>query len=122
MNWMTKSAAMLVAESGSRMSLKKRIGPAPSIRAASTSSSGTVRKNWRKRKVAVAEAISGGLARALELPMPEIVLMDLDAELARVELSEGLAGKSPDREKAKARVNRLMREVDKCIALLGRPE
>ena len=36
-----------------------RIGPAPSMRAASTSSSGTVRKNWRNRKVAVAEAISG---------------------------------------------------------------
>jgi len=39
--------------------LKKRIGPAPSMRAASTSSSGTVRKNCRNRKVAVADAISG---------------------------------------------------------------
>jgi hypothetical protein len=29
------------------------------MRAASASSSGMVRKNWRKRKVAVAEAISG---------------------------------------------------------------
>jgi len=36
-------------------------------------------------KALVAEAISGGLARALDLPMPEIVLMDLDAELARTE-------------------------------------
>ena len=36
-----------------------RIGPAPSMRAASTSSSGTVRKNWRNRNVAVADAISG---------------------------------------------------------------
>ena len=36
-------------------------------------------------KALVAEAIAGGLARALELPMPEIVLMDLDAELARTE-------------------------------------
>ena len=59
MNWMTKSAAMLVVDSGSSTSLKKRSGPAPSMRAASTSSSGTVMKNWRKRKVAVAEAISG---------------------------------------------------------------
>ena len=59
MNWITKSAAMLVLESGTRMSRKKRIGPAPSMRAASSSSSGTVRKNWRNRKVAVAEAISG---------------------------------------------------------------
>lgn len=50
---------MLVVDRGSSTSLKKRSGPAPSTRAASTSSSGTVRKNWRNRKVAVAEAISG---------------------------------------------------------------
>ena len=61
MNWMTNSAAMLVLESGNSTSLKNRIGPAPSMRAASASSSGTVRKNWRKRKVAVAEAINGSV-------------------------------------------------------------
>ncbi|MCY1557095.1 hypothetical protein D9M68_939110 [compost metagenome] len=59
MNWMTNSAAMLVDDSGNSTSQKKRIGPAPSTRAASTSSSGTVRKNWRNRKVAVALAMSG---------------------------------------------------------------
>ena len=32
-------------------------------------------------------------------------------------LADSLAGGSGDREKARARVNRLMREVDKCIAL-----
>ena len=47
---------------------------------------------------------------------------ELDAELARMQLTEGLAGGGRNREKARARVNRLMREVDKCIALLGRPE
>ena len=46
---------------------------------------------------------------------------ELDAELARMQLTEGLAGESRNREKARARVNRLMREVDKCIALLGQP-
>ena len=44
---------------------------------------------------------------------------ELDGELARMQLTEGLAGESRNREKARARVNRLMREVDKCIALLG---
>lgn len=43
----------------------------------------------------------------------------LDAELGRMQLAEGLAGGGPNREKARARVNRLMREVDKCIALVG---
>ena len=38
-----------------------------------------------------------------------------------MQLTEGLAGESRNREKARARVNRLMREVDKCIALLGQP-
>ncbi len=41
----------------------------------------------------------------------------LDAELGRMRLADSLAGGSGDREKARARVNRLMREVDKCIAL-----
>src|SRR6478752_2657736 len=66
MNWITKSAAMLVLDSGSTTSQKKRIGPAPSMRAASTSSSGIVRKNWRKRKVAVADAMSGSTRPAYE--------------------------------------------------------
>ena len=49
-------------------------------------------------------------------------IRELDGELSRMQLTEGLAGESRNREKARARVNRLMREVDKCIALLGRPE
>lgn len=48
-------------------------------------------------------------------------IRELDAELQRMQLTEGLAGGKQNREKARARVNRLMREVDKCIALLGRP-
>ena len=52
-------AAIEVRLIGSRMSQKKRIGEAPSTRAASASSSGTLRKNWRNRNVAVAEAIRG---------------------------------------------------------------
>ena len=43
----------------------------------------------------------------------------LRTDLHRKELVEGLAGDSRNRDKARARVNRLMREVDKCIALLG---
>ena len=47
-------------------------------------------------------------------------IRELDGELSRMQLTEGLAGRN--RDKARARVNRLMREVNKCIALLGRPE
>ena len=47
-------------------------------------------------------------------------IRELDGELSRMQLTEGLTG--GNRDKARARVNRLMREVDKCIALLGRPE
>ncbi len=45
---------------------------------------------------------------------------ELDGRLARMQLAEGLAGGGREREQARARVNRLMREVDRCIALLGR--
>lgn len=47
---------------------------------------------------------------------------DLDRELSKQQLSEGLAGGKADKEKARARVNQLMREVDKCIALLNKAE
>lgn len=43
----------------------------------------------------------------------------LQEELGRMRLAEGLSGGGGDREKARARVNRLMREVDRCIALVG---
>ena len=52
---------VLVFDSGSTISQKKRIGLAPSMRAASISSSGSDIKNWRNRNVAVAEAISGNV-------------------------------------------------------------
>ena len=42
--------------------------------------------------------------------------------VARAELAEGFSGDRRNREKARARVNRLMREVDKCIALVARIE
>ena len=49
-------------------------------------------------------------------------LTALCKELARTQLGQGLAGNAPDQSKAIARVNRLMREVDKCITLLNKPD
>ena len=51
-------------DSGSSVSQKNRSGPAPSIRDASNSSSGTVMKNCRNSNVAVADAISGSVRPA----------------------------------------------------------
>ena len=45
----------------------------------------------------------------------------LEEELSCVRLAEGLAG-GRNRERARARVNRLVREVDRCIALLNRQQ
>lgn len=42
----------------------------------------------------------------------------LDSEVATLQLGEGLAGNNRNTAKARARVNRLMREVDNCIALV----
>lgn len=49
-------------------------------------------------------------------------IRELDSELALLQLSEGLAGDSRNKDKARARVNRLMREVDRCIAIVGKRE
>ena len=43
----------------------------------------------------------------------------LNAQLAKEQLIEGLSGGGLNRDKARMRVNYLMREVDKCIALLS---
>lgn len=45
----------------------------------------------------------------------------LEKRIAVLELKEGFTGKG-DTKLARARVNRLMREVDKCIALLNREQ
>ncbi len=43
----------------------------------------------------------------------------LSSELSSLRLSDALSGNGVDRDKARARVNQLMREVDRCIALLN---
>lgn len=46
-------------------------------------------------------------------------LRQMKAEIQRLRLAEGLAGgKTSDNDKSRARINLLLREVDKCIALL----
>lgn len=44
----------------------------------------------------------------------------LEKRIKVLELRESLVGGSEDTKTARARVNRLMREVDKCIALLNK--
>lgn len=43
----------------------------------------------------------------------------LESELTLAQVSEGLAGDGRNRKKARARVNRLLREVEQCIAIAG---
>ncbi len=45
-------------------------------------------------------------------------IKEMDRELTTLRLGQSFAS-GDDRKKARARVNRLMREVDKCIALLN---
>lgn len=44
---------------------------------------------------------------------------ELEKRVKVLELGEGLAG-GGDTKQAKARINRLMREIDRCIALMNR--
>ena len=47
-------------------------------------------------------------------------IAELEKRIAVLELTGGVAANSEDKKAAKARINRLMREVDRCIALLNR--
>lgn len=49
-------------------------------------------------------------------------IRELQAELQRLRLAEGLGGGKTDRAKSRARINLLLREVDKCIALLAKTQ
>lgn len=49
-------------------------------------------------------------------------LREARAEVQRLRLAEGLSGSTTDRAKSQARINLLLREVDKCIALLARAD
>lgn len=46
----------------------------------------------------------------------------LKSEIQRLRLAESLGGKTTDKAKSRARINLLLREVDKCIALLTKAE
>lgn len=47
-------------------------------------------------------------------------IAELEKRIQVLELREAVSGQSEDMKIARARINRLMREVDKCIALLNR--
>ena len=47
-------------------------------------------------------------------------IAELERRVNVLELRDGLSGGGSDTKRAQARVNRLMREVDQCIALLNR--
>ena len=47
---------------------------------------------------------------------------ELKEEIKRLQLAKSLAGNTADNKKSRARINLLLREVDKCIALLTQAE
>ena len=47
-------------------------------------------------------------------------LSDLEREYQRLKLAKALVNKSGDKAEMKFRVNELVKEIDKCIALLNR--
>lgn len=47
-------------------------------------------------------------------------IVALEKRIGVLELGNGLVGSSVDRKRAQARINKLMREIDRCIALMNR--
>lgn len=57
-----------------------------------------------------------------QLREQEEQLREAKAEVQRLRLAEGLSGNKTDKAKSRARINLLLREVDKCIALLTKAQ
>ncbi len=49
-------------------------------------------------------------------------LREMKAEVQRLQLAVSLGGDTANKNKSRARINLLLREVDKCIALLTKAE
>ena len=81
-----------------------------------------VNPQYRRRGIGKAMVVFCMDALKEEKRLLEQKIRNLDHELSKMQLTAGLAGGSADKEKARTRVNRLMREVDKCIALLNKPQ
>ncbi len=83
----------------------------------------TLIADHKRLKSLLAEAATQ--LRALEQDKRELQQKshNTERELSRLQLSEALAGSSPAdekaRDKARARVNRLLREIDQCLSLLN---
>ncbi len=58
----------------------------------------------------------------LQVREQQETIQALNAELKKLRLAEGLAGNATDKSKSRARINLLLREVDKCIALLAKAQ
>jgi hypothetical protein len=74
-------------------------------------------RDERNRLAATKERLRGENRQLIER------LAEVERIVAILELREGFAGETVDRAStraARARVNRLMREVDRCIALLNK--
>ena len=61
-------------------------------------------------------------ALKVELRKQQEENMALKAELQRMQLAQSLGGNTADKAKSRARINQLLREVDKCIALLTKAQ
>ena len=57
-----------------------------------------------------------------ELRREQEQVRELKEEIKRLQLAKSLAGNSADNKKSRARINLLLREVDKCIELLSKAE
>ncbi len=70
-----------------------------------------------RREIARLQDANAGQARKIRA-LEEQAKEDRN-EIARLQLGAGLGSSAKDKSAARAQVNRLLREVDKCIALIS---
>ena len=73
---------------------------------------------YEKLEAEYAQLLQQRDALRAEARQREELVRDLKAEVERLRLAESLSGNTSERIKSRASINRLLREVEKCIALL----
>ena len=73
-----------------------------------------------KLKNELDELKSGNEALEMKLRERESEIKELEIKYERVKLSGALLGEGDNAQEAKKKINELVREIDKCVALLNR--
>ena len=77
-------------------------------------------KRYKDLKAEVTDLKNGNEVLKTTLQERDVKIRELEIKYERVKLSGALLGEGENAQEAKRRINDLVREIDRCVALLNR--